>query len=172
MYGIVKQHGGTIWVYSEPGQGTIFKIYFPLSWTGETRRSERVEAKLPPVGGETILVVEDEEKLRLFVCRALTGLGYQVLSAGSPAEARTIEQKYDGAIHLMLTDVVMPGMNGKVLYELLAPARPAMKVLFMSGYTENVIAERGVWKEGIKFIQKPFSIKELAAKLASILSQS
>ncbi len=171
VYGIVKQHGGTIWVYSEPGQGTIFKIYFPVSLTRETIRRKHVEAEPLPAGGQTILVVEDEEKIRLFICTALRKSGYFVLSAGSPVEAQSIEKQHKGIIHLMLTDVVMPGMNGKALHEILAPNRPQMKVLYMSGYTENVIAERGVLKEGINFIQKPFSIKELGLKLGSILAQ-
>nr|NJM01601.1 PAS domain S-box protein [Desulfobacula sp.] len=171
VYGIVRQHQGTIWVYSEPSHGTIFKIYFPVSRMGETTGKKRVEAEPAPAGGETILVVEDERKIRMVVCTALTRLGYSVLPSGSPAEAREIEKQHQGIIHLMLTDVVMPGMNGKELYEALRPSRPAMRALFMSGYTENVIAERGILKEGINFIQKPFSIKELALKMGSVLSQ-
>ena len=171
VYGIVRQHQGTIWVYSEPGHGTVFKIYFPVSRTSEATGGKKVEAEPLPARGETILVVEDEERIRKVVCTALTRLGYFVLPSGSPAEAREIEKQHQGIIHLMLTDVVMPGMNGKELYKILRPSRPEMKVLFMSGYTENVIAERGVLKEGINFIQKPFSIKELALKLGSVLSQ-
>lgn len=171
VYGIIKQHGGTIWVYSEPGQGTVFKIYFPVSGTKEPVGKKKSEADPLPPGGETILVVEDEERIRLLICSALTRLGYSVLLSGSPPEAQAIEKNHKGVIHLMLTDVVMPGMNGKILFETITHARPEMKVLFMSGYTENVIAERGVLKEGVNFIQKPFSIKELALKLGSILSQ-
>lgn len=171
VYGIVKQHGGTIWVYSEPDHGTVFKIYFPLSRKIEQIGKRQTEVEPVHAGSGTVLVVEDEEKLRIFICSALTRLGYFVLPSRSPVEARSVAEEYKGDIHLMLTDVVMPGMNGKVLYEILAPLRPAMKVLFMSGYTENVIAERGVLKQGINFIQKPFSIRELSLKLGSILSQ-
>ena len=171
VYGIVRQHGGSIWVYSEPLQGTVFKIYFPVSGTKETAGKKKPEATPWPPHGETILVVEDEETIRQLICSALARLGYAVLSSGTPLEAQAVEKSHKGVIHLMLTDVVMPGMNGKMLFETITHARPEMKVLFMSGYTENVIAERGVLKEGVNFIQKPFSIKELALKLGSILSQ-
>jgi PAS domain S-box-containing protein len=170
VYGIAKQHGGHIWVYSEPGYGTIFKIYFPLSHTEVKTRTKQVDAAPIPAQGETILVVEDETKLRAFFCSVLSKLGYRVLSAESPAEARLIGMQHQGHIDLMLTDVVMPEMNGKALYEILAPYNPDMQVVFMSGYTENVIAQRGVLQEGINFIQKPFSINQLAAKLSSVLA--
>lgn len=170
VYGIVKQHGGSIWAYSELGHGTIFKIYFPISQVQDNIGNMQAETVPMVAVGKTILLVEDEEQLCMLICSALTRLGYSVLTARSPMEAQTIQKKHEGIIHLMLTDVVMPGMNGKMLYELIAHSRPAMKVLFMSGYTENVIAERGVLKEGINFIQKPFSTKELSLKISSILS--
>ena len=170
VYGIVKQHNGLIWVYSEPGQGTIFKLYFPVAGTDAIITPKDSEMPLPFVCSETILVVEDEAKLRLLIRSALNRIGYKVLCAGTPDEARSLVQKYDGAIHLMLTDVVMPGINGKMLYESLKILRPDMKVIFMSGYTEDVIVYRGILKEGINFIQKPFTINQLARKLGAILT--
>lgn len=172
VYGIAKQHGGHIWVYSEPGYGTIFKIYFPLSRTEIKTGAKQLETAPVPAQGETILVVEDETRLRTFFCSVLSKLGYRVLSAESPTEAQHIGMQHQGRIHLMLTDVVMPEMNGKALYEILAPHNPDMQVVFMSGYTENVVAQRGVLQEGINFIQKPFSINQLAVKLGSVLAQA
>jgi signal transduction histidine kinase/CheY-like chemotaxis protein len=170
VYGIVKQHGGSIWVYSEPGQGTTFKVYFPVADKAETVSRKPVEEGTLPSHGETILVVEDDAGLRGLICAALAKLGYEALCSGGPEEAQALAHQFAGTIHLMLTDVVMPKMNGKALYESLAPLRPAMKVVFMSGYTEDVIAHKGVLEEGINFIQKPFSIRQLARKLGSLLS--
>ncbi len=172
VYGIVKQHGGSIWVYSEPGQGTVFKIYFPVSDQEKGMITKPVEEKIFPANGETILVVEDEKNLREFIRAALERVGYHVLCAGLPTQALNIAQHYEGPIHLMLTDVILPEMNGKLLFETLAPDRPGLKVVFMSGYTENIIARKGVLKEGIHFIQKPFSTKQLTGKLGAVLSQS
>ena len=114
-------------------------------------------------------MVEDETGLRHFIVKALTESGYVVLNAETPSEAQLLAKRHQGIIHLMLTDVIMPEMNGKALYENLIPQRPEMKVVYMSGYTENVIAYRGVLEEGVNFIQKPFSIKQLVEKIGTAL---
>ncbi len=170
VYGTVKQSGGYIWVYSEPGMGTTFKIYLP-------RVEETIDVIKPggpkdaPVGGtETVLLVEDEEMVREFAKRVLTSSGYTVLEAGSGGEALIICEKHDGPIHLMLTDVVMPGMSGSELAERLAGIKSDMKVLYMSGYTENAIVHHGVLDSDKIFIQKPFTIESLTGKVREILS--
>ncbi|MFH1059561.1 MAG: PAS domain S-box protein [Pseudomonadota bacterium] len=169
VYGIVKQHGGSIWVYSEPGQGTTFKVYLPVSQQAEAVERRTAEAAPRPSGGETILVVEDEDNLRQVLCVALGRLGYLPLCANGAEEAMALAGLHQGPIQLLLTDVVMPGLNGRELFEALAPTRPDLKVLYMSGYTENIIAHRGVLEEGINFIQKPFSMPQLTARINAIL---
>ncbi|MGQ9594580.1 MAG: MEDS domain-containing protein [Anaerolineae bacterium] len=169
VYGIVKQSGGHIWVYSEPGQGTTFKIYLP-----QVEKPAR-PAPQPPVitglphGTETVLVVEDAEAVREFAARVLRELGYTVLTATSGAEALRVAEGYDGPIHLLLTDVVMPGMNGQALQERLTERRPGLKVLYMSGYTENAIVLQGVLKPGTPYIQKPFTPRDLARRVRQVL---
>jgi two-component system, cell cycle sensor histidine kinase and response regulator CckA len=169
VYGIVKQSNGNIWVYSELGKGTTFKIYLPRTEKGEHGPAQR---KIEPAslgGSEAILVVEDEEALRKMVGNALEGYGYAVLDAPNGQEAIRICQEYDGTIHLMLTDVVMPGMGGRELADRLKGTRPDLKVLFMSGYTENAIAHRGILDNGIDFLQKPFTPAHLAGKVRQVL---
>lgn len=169
VYGIVKQNKGFINVYSEPGQGSTFKIYFPRCGS-----SEKAEKQLPPpeniqTGGETILLVEDEQVLLKMGKTMLERLGYNVLAASTPGEAIGLASKYGGIIHLLITDVIMPEMNGKELAERLREFYPNIKVLFMSGYTANVIAHHGVLEKNIHFIQKPFSKKELGEKTREVL---
>jgi two-component system, cell cycle sensor histidine kinase and response regulator CckA len=171
VYGVVKQSGGYIWVYSEPGQGTSFKIYLPR--VGEAL--EQAGAEEAPSGSlqgsETVLLVEDEEAVRELVCESLERNGYTVLQARDGAEAVQISRKHEGMIHLMITDVVMPGMSGRDLAHRLAPRHPKMKVLYMSGYTENAIVHHGVLDPGTPFLQKPFRPADVAHKVYELLDK-
>ena len=170
VYGIVKQNNGFIDIYSEPGQGTTVKIYFPRH-RGEAQARPVAAPELAPVGGqETILLVEDEDQLRRLARTLLERLGYRVLEATSPGEALILCEKHEGEIHLLLTDVVMPNMSGKELAERITAIKPGLKTLFMSGYTADAIAHRGVLEEGIHFLQKPFSLDALAKKVREVLS--
>jgi CheY-like chemotaxis protein len=168
-YGIVKQHGGNIWVYSEKGRGTTFKVYLPVS--GETPTAEKSPTPSPPAarGGETVLLVEDNEAVRHLASTILTRQGYTVLTAESGIDALKVLENHDGPIHLLLTDVIMPEMNGRDLFARLSPQYPDLKVLFMSGYTDNVIAHQGVMDPDVSFIQKPFSVQGLAAKVRAVI---
>ena len=168
VYGIVKQNSGFINVYSEPGSGTTFKIYLP----GTIEASETEILKNDPVichGTETVLFVEDEQSILGLGQKILEGYGYTVISASSPRDALDLAKAYQGPIHLLITDVVLPEMNGKALKNNLMALRPDMRVLYMSGYTVNVIAHHGVLEKGIHFLQKPFSVKSLAAKVREVL---
>ncbi|PJB32823.1 MAG: hypothetical protein CO109_02520 [Deltaproteobacteria bacterium CG_4_9_14_3_um_filter_65_9] len=168
VYGIVKQNGGIVNVYSEPGMGTTFRIYFPRE-REESKEGVEPEKEAVPVGAETVLLVEDEEQILSLATRILEDQGYRVLSARSPEEACRIAERPDGKIDLLLTDVVMPGMNGKELRGRIAALRPGIKTLFMSGYTADAIAHRGVLDEGVAFVQKPFTIRSLAEMVRKVL---
>jgi len=168
IYGIVTQNNGFINVYSKPGHGTTFKVYLPRA-VGVTA-TERVEAKAAPRRGtETVLVVEDEAAILELARESLEHLGYTVLVARSPEEAILRSGEHAGPIQLMITDVVMPQMNGRQLAERLYAERPGLKCLYMSGYTADVIAHRGVLDEGVRFIAKPFSLTVLAEKVREVL---
>ncbi|MBU2547441.1 MAG: PAS domain S-box protein [Proteobacteria bacterium] len=169
VYGIVKQNNGFINVYSEPGQGTTFKIYLPRP-EGQTPEAESRTVSAPPKGrGEMILLVEDELTILNVGKHMLEKLGYTVLAAGKPGEAVRLCRETPGEIQLLITDVVMPEMNGRELAERLIEIKPDMKCLFMSGYTANVIAHHGVLEPGVQFIQKPFSLLDFAAKVRETL---
>ena len=171
VYGIVRQNHGFISVYSEPGQGTTFKVYLPRvdgSAEGQEVEVEQLEHR---GGRETVLVVEDEESILDVAEAGLRQLGYRVLAAGSPAEALRAASAHDGSIDLLVTDVVMPGMNGKQLAEELRRTRPGLACLYISGYTANVISERGILEEGVDLLPKPFPLGALAAKIREILDR-
>jgi CheY-like chemotaxis protein len=170
VYGIVKQSQGHIWVYSEPGQGTTFKIYLPRY--GQPPQSLTESLPLPGIaagGAETILLVEDETGVREVVCRLLEQAGYRVLAAADSQDALRLGRDYPGPIHLLFTDVVMPGMGGRELANRIQPQHPHLKILFMSGYTENAIIHHGVLDSGIAFINKPFKYETLAKKVREVL---
>ncbi|MCX5892394.1 MAG: PAS domain S-box protein [Deltaproteobacteria bacterium] len=167
VYGIVKQSEGCIEVQSRPGVGTIFKIYLP--WVKEALTPEITAPPTKLEGSETILVVEDEDLVRQLITDVLERYGYRVLSAGNPGEALLLSERHRGPIPLMLTDVVMPQMSGRCLAESLAPRHPEMQVLYMSGYTEDIIGHRGVLENGRLFIQKPFTPAALAQKVRQAL---
>jgi CheY-like chemotaxis protein len=173
VYGIVKQSGGHVWVYSEPGKGTTFKVYLP-------RTNQAVEVIAPsevPVeelsqGSENILLVEDEEAVRSLVKETLEGKGYEVLEAKGAREALEIVDRHKESIHLMLTDVVMPQISGTELAKLLAPLHPETKVLYMSGYTENAAFRQSLLDPGTAVLQKPFTADALTRKLREVLGSA
>jgi two-component system, cell cycle sensor histidine kinase and response regulator CckA len=171
VYGIVRQSGGWIDVRSEADAGTAFSVYLPR--IDSRPIPELKEASAPSVGGgETILVVEDQEAVRSLTTAELKQYGYHVIEASNGEEAIAAANQLSGQIHLLLTDVILPGMNGKEVSERLKGLRPDVKVLFMSGYTADVIAHRGVLDRGTALLRKPFSPEELAAKVRDALAHS
>jgi two-component system, cell cycle sensor histidine kinase and response regulator CckA len=169
VYGIVKQSGGSILVTSEPGKGTTFKIYLPQELSLEAPIAKHLPRMTSAQGNETILLVEDEEALRMLAKRILRESGYTVLTAANGVEALHTSEQHQGNIDLLLTDVVMPEMGGRVLAQNLVKMRPAIKVMFMSGYTDNAIANHGVLDAGTSFLGKPFSPDELECKVREAL---
>jgi len=171
VYGIAKQSGGYIWVYSEPGQGTTFKIYLPAV-AGEAVQGKKEQ---PPADdltdSETILIVEDDDMLRNLAREILQLQGYRILEAENGIEALRISEEHGGQIHLMITDVVMPKMGGKKVADRLQPIYPLMKVIYMSGYTDNSIAHHCILAPGLNFLQKPFSPEVLARKVREVLDK-
>lgn len=172
VYGIVKQSGGNIWVYSEVGRGTTFKIYLPCVDDVPEDQRVRADAATLEIGTETVLLVEDEERVRDMTKEILQESGYKVLEAKHGQDALLVAGQHPGIIHLMLSDVVMPLMSGRELAEQLAPLRKEMKVLYMSGYTDDAIVHHGVLDEGMSFIEKPFTPNGLARKVRETLNAS
>jgi PAS domain S-box-containing protein len=169
VYGIVKQSGGYIWVYSEPGKGTTFKVYLPRVREQVESKPDLVKVPIARKGSETILLVEDEEAVRELASMILTAKGYLVLPAHSSQEAERLSAKHDGEIHLLLTDIIMPGISGRELARRIIARHPRTRVLYMSGYTDNVLAQGGVLEEGVSFLQKPFTPAILAQKVRDVL---
>lgn len=169
VYGIVKQNNGFINVYTEENEGSTFKIYLPRQ-AGITKSPDRKKTSIARGESETILIVEDESSILTLLQKMLMNLNYNVLTANSPIEALDLTSKHPGRIDLLITDVVMPEMNGRDMVDQIHTSCPAIKTLYMSGYTANVIAHRGVLDKDINFIQKPFSIKDLAAKVREVLT--
>ena len=171
VFGIVQQSGGTIWVYSEPGRGTSFRLYFPVAEAAEvaTPTFAVVERQRGEEGSETILLVEDEDRLRVLAGAILRKQGYHVLDAQNAGEAFLLCEQFPATIHLLLTDVVMPRMSGRELAERVQPMRPAMKVLYMSGYTDDAVVRHGILDSTIAFIQKPITPVLLSRKVRAVL---
>ena len=170
VYGIVKQHKGNIWVYSELGNGTIFKVYLPITERVPADVSIKKKASLEVKGHETILLVEDDKQVRDLAHVILMENGYTVLPAQNGKDALKVCALHEDPIDLLLTDVVMPEMNGKALFSILREKQPNMKVIYMSGYTENIVSHHGVLDEGLQFIQKPFTVYNLTAKVREALT--
>jgi CheY-like chemotaxis protein len=171
VYGIVKQSEGYIWVESAPGAGTSVKVYLPrveAEPAAEELRRPAVPEQLPRAT-ETVLLVEDEDMVRRMTREVLEGAGYRVLEASSGFEALRVSAGHNGRLDLLLTDVVMPGMSGRELSERLAPVRPAMKVLYMSGHTDDAIFHHGVTQAGTGFLQKPFTPDALERRVRALL---
>lgn len=168
VHGIISQNQGFIDVDSEPGQGTTFRIYLPR-FKGDQRSTENIQNTKPARGNETILLVEDEVPILTLGKSILEKYGYTVLAARSPKAALDLLATYQQPLHLLITDVIMPGMNGKTLSEIISEKRPGLRTLFMSGYTADVIAHHGVLEKNIRFLEKPFSVRTLAARTREVL---
>jgi CheY-like chemotaxis protein len=169
VYGIVKQSGGNTWVFSEPGRGTTFEIYLPRVDDPVESLELRTAATASRCGSETILLVEDDDRVRTLVRAMLQKFGYRVLEATDGSVALQVCDRHEGPIHLLLTDVIMPQLSGKELAERITEVRPDINVLFMSGYTDNHIATHGILDEGVALIQKPFSETELLKTVRIVL---
>jgi two-component system, cell cycle sensor histidine kinase and response regulator CckA len=171
VYGIVKQSGGYVWVYSEPDEGSVFKIYLPVATQSEGEQAESRPQQMPANGSETILVIEDEDIVRDLACRGLKDLGYSVVKARNGAEALEYVKEHPGSVDMVITDVVMPEMGGRELARNLAVSEPDLPVLFMSGYTGDDVVHRGLLDPGAPFQQKPFTPYGLATKVRAMLDQ-
>jgi len=171
VYGIVKQSGGYIYVYSEPGQGTAFKIYLPRVEAAVRTRKSHCDPNTMPYGSETILLVEDEDGVRSFTRHILQMQGYDVLEARDGEGALHVAERHRGYIQLLVTDVVMPGMSGRQVAEQLLRTQRGVKVLYLSGYTDDAVVRHGILKAEVAFLQKPFTPSALANKVREVLDQ-
>jgi len=169
VYGIVKQSGGYIWVYSEVGHGTTFKTYLPIADKASEEEAVPAALRAPLAGSETVLLVEDEESVRALCCSILKSHGYKVLEAESGRKGLDVAHRYGLPIHLLLTDVVMPEMGGTDLAARLEALRPGVRVLYMSGYTDDAVFRHGLLEKGQVFLQKPFTPESLARKVREAL---
>lgn len=171
VYGVVKQSNGYVWVDSAPGKGATFQVYLPRHWGGENVATAKPANDFlkKHQGTKTILLVEDAEPLRKLAQSFLEGNGFRVLSASCGEEALEIAARHSGFVHLLLTDVVMPGMNGRALAEQLSVRQPGLKVLFMSGYTDSFVAGHGVLEAGTNLLHKPFTEEVLVGKVREVL---
>lgn len=168
IYGIVRQHLGHIWLYSEPGKGTTFNIYFPQA-ARQPENRKTGERKNSRSGADTIMVVEDQEQVRKMICLMLKQQGYFILEAENGQKGIEVAAAHNGNIDLLITDVVMPGLNGKELYNELFKSRPDLKVLFISGYPREIISYHGILEEGLNFLQKPVPLDLLTRKIREII---
>jgi two-component system, cell cycle sensor histidine kinase and response regulator CckA len=170
VYGIVKQSNGYIWAYSEPGKGTTFKVYFPRAKVASLQPKDNGKYRIDAESSKTVLLVEDEKSVRALASRILSERGYNILQASDGMEALKIAREHSGNIDLVLTDVVMPGINGKTLVARLKSERPGIKSLFISGYTDSTIADRGILDSNTAFLQKPFTVQSLAQKVHEVIN--
>jgi PAS domain S-box-containing protein len=171
VYGIVRQSGGHVWVYSEPGRGTTFKIYFPRTDAAPAESAPPPRSARGSGGSETVLVVEDDPRVREVTVQALRGAGYRVLAAGEGREAMAVAAAADGPIDLLVTDVVMPERSGRQVAEELRRRTPALRVLYVSGYTENTVVHHGVLDAGVDLLAKPFTPSALLARVREVLDR-
>jgi CheY-like chemotaxis protein len=172
VYGVVKQSGGHIAVYSERGMGTTFKVYLPRVQGAALSGERHGGMRFMPPGHETILLVEDENAVRTLARRVLTSCGYTVLEASQGDEALRVAEKYPRPIHLLVTDVVLPMMGGRMVAERIAALKPSIKVLYLSGYTDDAVVRYGVLESETAFLHKPFSPTALAVKVREVLDQA
>lgn len=171
VYGIVKQNGGHIRVYSEKGVGTTIKIYFPQLGCSEPLPAPPSKTQAPPKGYETILLIEDEPMLRTSIKESLEAFGYRVFTAANGDQALTLARRFPETLHLILTDLILPGKSGKETAEALLDCHPESVILYMSGYSDDLVVKKGLVTEETPFLQKPFTPSELAIKVREMLDR-
>jgi two-component system, cell cycle sensor histidine kinase and response regulator CckA len=171
VYGAVKQNRGYIWAYSEPGQGSVFKIYLPIVHVDSPRSEAREETPQPAQGTETVLIVDDEESVRRLTGDLLRSQGYRCLEAAGAKEALELASSHREPIHLVIADVVMPGMSGLELSQRLASVHPESRVLFISGYSGDEVIRRGLLRPGLPFLEKPFPSESLFSMTRHLLDR-